>query len=115
MWQHNQKIADGQGKIPLRKHVNLENRQKFYLLFFHVQKFDPHYFLKFHFHFSQNLHPCRISGPGATFQSQIPTPRAIFLANPRELPGLCTQLELTETLFQVISLRKWNKLTAYQI
>ena len=28
----------------------------------------------------QNPGPCRISGPQATFKSQIPTPRAIFLS-----------------------------------
>ena len=35
---------------------------------------------KFDFHFSQNPGPCRIPGPQATFRSQIPTPRASFLA-----------------------------------
>ena len=34
MRQQNQKFTDRRGKIPLRKHVNLENRQKFYLSFF---------------------------------------------------------------------------------
>ena len=56
-------------------------------------------FLKFHSDFPQNPSPCRISGPRATFKSQIPTPPPgkSFELIPRGCPGGCTQLELTET------------------
>ena len=49
--------------------------------------------------FPQNPGPCRIPGPQATFKSQIPTPRAIFLSESTGVArGGCTQLELIETL-----------------
>ena len=77
------KLTNRPGKIPLRKHVNLEKGQKFSLFFFlfsPLKNLIHAIFLKFHFNFPQNPSPCRIPGPWATFKSQIPTPRASFLS-----------------------------------
>ena len=43
--------------------------------------------VQYSLHFPQNPGPCRIASPWATFQSQMSTTMAIFLANPWGLPG----------------------------
>ena len=75
------KLTHRPGKIPLRKHVNLEKGKKFSLFFCFTCKNLIHaIFFKFHFHFPQNPSPCRIPSPLASFKSQIPTHWASFLS-----------------------------------
>ena len=82
------KLTHRPGKILLKKHVNLEKGQKFYLVFcffcfffvFTCKNLIHAMFLKFQFHFLHNPGPCRIPDPRATFENQMPTPRASLLS-----------------------------------
>ena len=96
------KLIHRPGKIPLRKHVNVEKGQNSDCFLFSPVKIDPCYFLKFHFHFPQNPDPYRIPGPGQLSKVKSRPPGQVFGANPGGCPGGCTQLELTETLDQII-------------
>ena len=78
------KLTHRPGKILLKKHVNLEKvKNSTWFLFFFVfscKNLTHAMFLKFQFHFLHNPGPCRIPYPRATFENQVPTPRASLLS-----------------------------------
>ena len=113
------KLTHRPGKIPFRKHVNLEKVKKSACFLFSPVKIWSTLFFEVSLSFSTKSPSLSNSwppgnfqksnpDPRATFKSQIPTPGQlskvksrppgrIFKLIPGGCPGGCTQLELTET------------------
>ena len=83
------KLTDRRGKIPLRKHINLENRQNFYLFFFVLTCKSLIHAIFWSFTFIFHKIPALVEFPAARQLLKVKSrpPGKFFELIPRGCPG----------------------------